>query len=198
MVHILQYSSWSIVISNCVTIKVCKIVREIPEGKWRAFYTGSKIERKSSFQGEQTMKRLFLFVLILVLSLTACMPAQLTLVPAETLAAQTMAAMPRTDTPGPPTEALAPTATIDRNTPTPSINLAAPGAYCLPTNTERISGLVTRVLDAETIEVATGNTTYRVRYIGLDAPNIAPVLENGAPRRPFLPTRCWSAAGAWF
>jgi len=105
------------------------------------------------------------------------MPAQLTLVPAETLAAQTMAAMPRTDTPGPPTEALAPTATIDRNTPTPSINLAAPGAYCLPTNTERISGLVTRVLDAETIEVATGNTTYRVRYIGLDAPNIAPVLE---------------------
>jgi endonuclease YncB( thermonuclease family) len=100
------------------------------------------------------------------------------LVPPETLAAQTMAAMPRTPTSG-PTNTPLPTATVtpDTRPPTPMIDLSLPGAYCLPTNTTRNTGLVTKILDGGTIEVATNNQTWVVKYIGLDAPSIVAPIE---------------------
>jgi endonuclease YncB( thermonuclease family) len=127
------------------------------------------------------MKRLILFLIIL--ALVGCMPPLPTMVPAATLAAQTMAAIPKTDT---PTLTATSTATLtptpDLSTPTPLLDLTAPGAYCLPTNTERIQALVTKVLDGQTIEVAARNQTFRVRYLGLNAPKIAPTIEWQAPQ----------------
>jgi len=126
------------------------------------------------------MKRLLFLTAILVLS--ACIPAPLTLVPVDTIVAQTMQAMPKTDTPlATSTKALTSTPTLEPYSPTPEVNLAAPGAYCIPTNTERKRVLVTRVLDAERIEVVSGNDTLRVRYIGIDAPNLTPTIEWQAP-----------------
>lgn len=127
------------------------------------------------------MKRLPL--LLVFLALVGCLPAPITLVPAETLAAQTMAAMPKSDTPtNTATSPATLTPTPDLSTPTPGLNLAAPGAYCLPTNTNRVMGLVTKVLDGQTIEVAAQNQTFRVRYLGLKGPQIAPTIEWQAPQ----------------
>jgi hypothetical protein len=124
------------------------------------------------------MKRLVIVLLLLVLP--ACLPQPLALTPPETLAAQTLAAMPKTDTPTPTqTDTPVPTATADLNTATPSIDLTALGAYCLPANTERTTGLVTRVLDSDVVEVASGNDTFRVRYLGLESPGVAPVMQWG-------------------
>jgi micrococcal nuclease len=116
------------------------------------------------------------FLLILLL-LAGCAPA-VEVVPPETLAAQTMAAVPKTNTPG-PTNTPPATATItpDTRPPTPMIDLTIPGAYCLPTTTARNTGLVTKVLDGGTIEVATNNQTWLVRYIGVDAPSILAPAE---------------------
>jgi micrococcal nuclease len=118
----------------------------------------------------------YLAIFLVFLFLAACMPSsQLTLVPAETLAAQTLAAMPKTNTPLPsPTRKFTPTPPPPQGNPTPTLNLSLPGAYCLPTNTARIQALVTRILDAQTIEVVYNYETFHVRYIGLDAPKIAP------------------------
>ena len=56
-----------------------------------------------------------------------------------------------------------------------------PGSECIPTGTERLRGLVTRVLDGETIEVAVSNQAFLVRYIGIDAPGIVqPIQWKGA------------------
>jgi endonuclease YncB( thermonuclease family) len=126
------------------------------------------------------MKRLLILTAILVLA--ACMPAPLTLVPVDTIVAQTMQAIPKTDTPIPTsTNASTSTPTLEPYSPTPEINQSAPGAYCIPTNTERRRALVTRVLDGERIEVVAGNDTLRVRYIGIDAPNLTPTIEWQAP-----------------
>lgn len=122
-------------------------------------------------------------LLILLFTLSACLPPPATLVPAETLAAQTMQAMAKADTPTPTfTDIPTLTPTLEQGTPTPEINMAATGAYCLPLNTERHRGIVARVLDAETIEVSVGYETYRVRYIGLDAPGVIPTLEWQGPQ----------------
>jgi micrococcal nuclease len=127
------------------------------------------------------MKRLI--ILFLLLALTACLPVPITLVPPETLAAQTMAAMPRTDTPTVgPTDTTVPTPTVELEPPTPEINSNAPGASCIPTDTQRVRALVSKVLDGESIEVVTENETFRVRYIGMDAPGIAPELEWQGPQ----------------
>lgn len=124
------------------------------------------------------MKRLIFLLVLLVL--TACTAqSSVDLVPPQTLAAQTLAALPRTDTPIPPTP-IPPSPTVPSGPPTPVIDLNLPGAYCLPTNTPRTTGLVTKVLDGDTIEVATTFQTIRVRYIGIDAPNIA-ATAGGAP-----------------
>ena len=115
------------------------------------------------------MRRVF-FCLVF-LALTGCIPAAPALVPVNTAVALTMAAMPKTDTPVvPSTEIPPPTIAAVETTPPPEINLSAPGAYCVPTNTLRTRALVTRVLSGDTMEVAIGNDAWRVRYIGLDAP----------------------------
>lgn len=125
------------------------------------------------------MKQLITILMFGVLLLSACMPPPLTLVPPETLAAQTMAAMPKTDTPIPSaTFTLSP---LPSETPTftPDPILNAAGAACVSAIAERVRGLVTRVFDAETIEVAVGNSTLKVRYIGLDAPGVLPMEWQG-------------------
>jgi micrococcal nuclease len=122
------------------------------------------------------------FLLILLL-LASCVPAPVEVVAPETLAAQTMAAIPKTSTPGPTNTPLPTiTATLDMRPPTPMIDLSLPGAYCLPTGTPRTTALVTKVLDGGTIEVATNNQTWRVKYIGLDAPNVVAPVEWQAPQ----------------
>lgn len=126
------------------------------------------------------MKRItfILFVLLCVLLLGGCFPAAPTLVPAGTLAAQTLAARPPSATPLPTATSTATlTATPDLNPPTPVLNLNLPGAYCLPTDTPRFQGLVVKVLDGATIEVAIRNQTWRVVYIGLQAPRLAAPAE---------------------
>lgn len=128
------------------------------------------------------MKRLLLTLLVL-LALSACMPPPLDLVPPETLAAQTMAAMPRTDTPLPTaTPPPPPTATEPMGPVTPTLDLTIPGAYCLPTNTQRAQALVTRILDGGSIEVLSQNRTFRVRYIGLDVPQVVAPAEWQGPQ----------------
>jgi micrococcal nuclease len=73
------------------------------------------------------------------------------------------------------------TFTPDTRPPTPALDLGLPGAYCIPPGGARAQGLVTRVLTGDTIEVATGNQTWLVRYIGLDAPSVsAPAEWQGA------------------
>ncbi len=124
-----------------------------------------------------------LIVLLMLLALSACMPQTLTLVPIDTLVAQTLAARPYTATFSPtPTEIPSSTPTFDLSTPTPGIDLTIPGAYCIPPNTTRTQALVTKVLDAASIEVVTATQTFRVRYIGLDAPTITPVREWQSPQ----------------
>ena len=124
-----------------------------------------------------------LFIICLILALTACLPVPITLVPPETLAAQTLAAMPRTDTPTVgPLDTPIPTPTVDTGPPTPEINPNAKGAYCIPANTERVRAMVTKVLDGASIEVATENESFLVRYIGIDAPGIAPTIDWQGPQ----------------
>ncbi len=121
--------------------------------------------------------------IFLLLALTACLPVPITLVPPETLAAQTMAALPRTDTPTTNTlDTPVPSPTNEAGFPIPEINLNAEGAYCIPTDTQRDRVLVTKVLDGSSIEVVTELETYRVRYIGLDTPGIAPSVEWQGPQ----------------
>ncbi len=127
------------------------------------------------------MKRVLIFSVLL--ALVACAPPPVTLVPVNTLVALTMAAMPKTET---PTTAPLPTATP---TPPPTntpifgeISSQAPGAQCIPSDTERTRALVTRVLDAQTIEAAIGNDTFRIRYIGVDAPGIIQTVEWQGPQ----------------
>ncbi len=62
------------------------------------------------------------------------------------------------------------------------MDFSASGAYCVPTGTQRTRALVTRVLSGDTIEVAIGNDALKVRYIGLDAPGIAPQMEWQGPQ----------------
>jgi len=127
------------------------------------------------------MKRLVF--LVIVFTLAACAPAPRSIVPAATLAAQTMAARPKTDTPAPTaTSTSTPTSTPDLRPPTPALDLTLPGAYCIPPNAPRQNGLVSRVVDGDTIEVATGNESWTVHYIGLDAPEITSPVEWQAPQ----------------
>lgn len=127
------------------------------------------------------MKRFF--SCLLFLALAGCMPAQPTLIPVDTVVALTLAAIPTTETPiatntNPAIDAQASAET----TPMPEVDFSAPGAYCVPTQTERVRALVTRVLSGDMIEVAVGNDALKVRYIGLDAPDIAAPMEWQAPQ----------------
>lgn len=127
------------------------------------------------------MKRVF-FVLVILL-LTGCMPTTPPIMPIDTVVALTMAALPKIETPqATQTSATGASPATNEPTPLPEVDFAAPGAYCVPTNTQRTRALVTRVLSGDTIEVAIGNDALRVRYIGLDAPGIAPQIEWQGPQ----------------
>jgi endonuclease YncB( thermonuclease family) len=124
------------------------------------------------------MNRLFFPIIAVPLVLSACMPSTVTLIPPETLVVQTLAAMPKTNTPLPTSTQLpTATATIQSGLATPNIDLSIPGAYCLPTNTTRSRGLVTKVISGDTIEVLITNQTYRVRYIGVVSPSMLAPAE---------------------
>ena len=125
------------------------------------------------------MKRmLILLALLIVIALPACVPAPLNLIPPETIAAQTMAAMPRTDTPTPTaTEIPTATATPPVGPATPALDLSIAGAYCLSPDAPRTQGLVTKVLDGSLIEVLITNRVYRVQYIGADSPGLQVPME---------------------
>lgn len=70
----------------------------------------------------------------------------------------------------PPTDTPAPTAT-STPAPTPtSTRQAILNGECLPTNTQRQVGVVTAVIDGDTIAVEIDGTKYVVRYIGIDSP----------------------------
>lgn len=127
------------------------------------------------------MKRLLAFLILL--ALTACMPAPLTLVPVDTAVALTMEAMPKTETPTrevPPSET--PTIPTPQGVGTPGVNFSIPGAGCVPQNTQRTKALVTRILDGSTIEVVIGYDIFQVRYIGMDAPNMVQPIEWQGPQ----------------
>lgn len=128
------------------------------------------------------MQRLLFFLLIAMIIITGCMPPPLAVVPPETLAVQTMDAMPKTDTPLPSSTAIS-TATPPPpgGLPTPGLDLSIPGAYCLPVDAPRSQGLVTRVISADTIEILITNQTFSVHLIGVDAPSaLAPAEWQGA------------------
>jgi micrococcal nuclease len=129
------------------------------------------------------MKQKLAMILLIFLTISACMPPQQTLTPVETLVAQTLAAMPKTDTPiVRPTEVPSATPTSPKEQSTPELDLSMPGAYCLPVNTTRTQGLVTKVLSGDSIEVLITNQTYQVRYIGLDSPIVVAPIEWQGPQ----------------
>lgn len=62
---------------------------------------------------------------------------------------------------------------LDASNPTSTATLpAARGADCVPTDTARQTAVVTQVIDGDTIEVRIEERDYRVRYIGIDAPEV--------------------------
>lgn len=122
------------------------------------------------------------FLLLCLVFLAACLPAQPTLIPVDTAVALTFTAEPRTDTPTfTPTFTLTPSQPANASTDAVELSMAAPGSECIPAESPRVRGLVTRVLDGETIEVAISNQSYIVRYIGMDAPGIVQPIEWKGP-----------------
>jgi len=124
------------------------------------------------------MKQLLILLILALLFLAACFPSPAPLTPPETLAAQTLAARPSTHTPL-PTDTPLPTNTPTPpvGLPTPTLDLNIPGAYCLPVDTQRLQGLVTKVISGDIIEVLLTNQIYPIRYIGVDAPSILAPAE---------------------
>jgi len=69
-----------------------------------------------------------------------------------------------------PTKTFTPTLTFTPSA-TPTITLpAAQGANCVPDENERVVARVVSVTDGDTIVVDIGGTQYKLRYIGIDAP----------------------------
>jgi micrococcal nuclease len=80
-----------------------------------------------------------------------------------------LAQVPPADTP-PPTATLT---LVPTEVMTPTVTLPAGGAaQCIPTCTLRQVATVTRIVDGDTIDVAIEGVTYRVRYIGIDTPEV--------------------------
>ena len=126
------------------------------------------------------MKGVLLFLIFIFLA--GCMPPAPELVPVDTSVALTLAAEPRTDTPTlTATFTLTPSLQANASTQAVEESLDAPGVECIPIGSEWIRGLVTRVLDGETIEVAMDNQSYIVRYIGIDAPGMVQPIEWKGP-----------------
>ncbi|MDH3943865.1 MAG: thermonuclease family protein [Anaerolineae bacterium] len=107
------------------------------------------------------MTKAFTLTFILAILLTAaCNPADQ---PTPTIeASPTPSPLPPTATftSGPPTKTPRPTPSL------PEI----PEVACIPADGVRTSGIVTGVIDGDTIDVTIGNLTFRVRYLGLDTP----------------------------
>ncbi len=57
-----------------------------------------------------------------------------------------------------------------------AIGTATPGRPCIRADAERVEATVTRITDGDTIEVEVKGVAFRVRYIGIDAPEM-----NGEP-----------------
>lgn len=54
--------------------------------------------------------------------------------------------------------------------PTPTMTLPPTSLDCVPKDTKRETGVVTRVVDGDTIDIRIANQIFRVRYIGIDTP----------------------------
>jgi micrococcal nuclease len=58
---------------------------------------------------------------------------------------------------------------------------------CLPQNTTREAGQVVNVIDGDTIDVRIGGLEYRVRYIGIDTPELdEPYYDQASEQNRFL------------
>lgn len=69
------------------------------------------------------------------------------------------------------TQAILPTLTAPPTLPiTATPNLPVTIAGCVPVKTTRETGVVTNVVDGDTIDVSINGVVYRVRYIGMDTP----------------------------
>ncbi len=80
-----------------------------------------------------------------------------------------------------PTETITPTLTPS-STPHPAIP-AIPEAECIPTVTEREFATVSNVVDGNTIDVLIEGASFRVRYIGMDAPEVGDPYSSDATSR---------------
>jgi len=67
-----------------------------------------------------------------------------------------------------PTITPLPTAT---SSPVPTVPVVA-GSDCIPVGTLQEIGIVTRIVDGDTIDVSIAGVEYRVRYIGMDTPEV--------------------------
>ena len=80
-----------------------------------------------------------------------------------------------------PTATITPTLT-PTFTPLPAIP-AIPEAECIPTVTEREFATVSNVVDGDTIDVLIEGASFRVRYIGMDAPEVGEPYSSEATSR---------------
>lgn len=74
------------------------------------------------------------------------------------------------------TPSITPTPTITYTptlTFTPTATLPSSIAACIPRETKREVGIVVNIVDGDTIDVVISGTQYRVRYIGLDTPEVS-------------------------
>ncbi|MBN1149347.1 MAG: thermonuclease family protein [Anaerolineales bacterium] len=152
------------------------------------------------------MKRLLPVVIVLVFASLACSRATLPRTPtlsALQAAYHTITAMPPpsstptptppaslapTPTPPPPTGTPTPTPTgTPTLSPTPSLTFTAAftlagEAACVPFHNQTESGVVTSVIDGDTIGVKIGGAHYWVRLIGVDAPEDSTLVEHFGPQ----------------
>lgn len=59
---------------------------------------------------------------------------------------------------------------VPTSTPEQFATLASLGISCVPSTTKQEEGIVTNIVDGDTIDVNINGQTYRVRYIGIDTP----------------------------
>ncbi|MBN2086340.1 MAG: thermonuclease family protein [Anaerolineales bacterium] len=70
----------------------------------------------------------------------------------------------------------APTVPAPSNAAVTETGTATPGSACIPASARREEAVVTGITDGDSIEVEVGGVAFRVRYIGMDAPEM-----NGEP-----------------
>lgn len=107
------------------------------------------------------MKIRLILIGVAIFVLTAC--AQTELEPTATVTLQsTNTNIPATRTPRPskPTRTPRPTPTLPNN----------PLLDCIPADGKRTSGIVTGVIDGDTIDVTIQRLVFRIRYLGIDTP----------------------------